>query len=57
MPLFPEQQSDQEVERIDRWLRIDHRSFKIRGNDGASSINRHKLAAGQWELTLFARKS
>ena len=57
MPLFPEQQSDQGVERIDRWLGTEHRSFKIRGDEGAISIIRHNLAAGQWELTYFARMS
>jgi len=45
------------VELIDRWLGIDHRYFKIRGDDGAIYIIRHDLAAGQWELTLFDRKS
>jgi len=58
VPLFPEKQSVRAVQLIDRWLGgIAHRSFKIRGNDGVISIIRHDLAAGQWELPLFARKS
>ena len=38
---------------VDRWLAPDHRYFKILGDDNATYIIRHNVAAGEWELTFY----
>jgi hypothetical protein len=43
------------VEVRDRWLGIDHRYFKMLGDDGATYILRHDAARECWQLTLYAR--
>ena len=42
------------VEVLDCWLGIDHRYFKMLGDDGATYILRHDTARERWELTLYA---
>jgi hypothetical protein len=42
------------VEVLDCWLGVDHRYFKVRGDDGATYILRHDTASGRWELTMYA---
>ena len=41
------------VDILDRWLAIDHRYFKVKGDDGVIYIIRHEVTTGQWELTLY----
>jgi hypothetical protein len=41
------------VDILDRWLAPDHRYLKVKGDDGATYIIRHDVAADQWELTLY----
>jgi hypothetical protein len=41
------------VEVLDRWLDPDHRSFKIRGENGNLYILRHDVPGEKWDLTLF----
>ncbi len=41
------------VEVIDRWLALDHRYFKVRGDDTGVYILHHDVAFEYWELTLF----
>ncbi|HYD39653.1 MAG TPA: hypothetical protein VEB43_02395 [Anaeromyxobacter sp.] len=43
------------VEVVDRWYGPDHRSFKLRGGDGATYLVRHDEAADRWELQLYER--
>ncbi len=38
---------------IDRWLAPDHRYFKVKGDDGATSILRHDVGSAAWELVMF----
>ena len=40
---------------IDRWLAPDHRSFKLRGDDGGEYILRHATEGGGWTLTLCGK--
>ncbi len=40
---------------IDRWLAIDHRYFKVRGDDGDLYLLRHGTAMGEWQLILYDR--
>ena len=40
------------VEVLDCWLGVDHRYFKMLGDNGATYILRHDSARGRWELTL-----
>lgn len=40
-------------EIVDRWLVPDHRSFKVRTDEGDISIIRHDVTLDRWELTLF----
>ena len=40
---------------VDRWLAPGHRYFKVEGEDGATYILRHDVAAGRWELTMVER--
>jgi hypothetical protein len=42
------------LEVLDCWLGIDHRYFKLLGEDGATYILRHDTARERWELTLYA---
>ena len=42
------------VEVLDCWLGIDHRYFKMLGDDGATYILRHDSARERWELTMYA---
>ena len=39
---------------LDCWLGIDHRYFKMLGEDGATYILRHDTGSGRWELTMYA---
>lgn len=43
------------VEVLDRWLALDHRYFKLKGDDGDIYIVRHSSVSDDWELTMFAR--
>jgi hypothetical protein len=45
------------AEVLDRWLAPDHRYFKLRGDDQATYILRHDVAAGVWELVLYTDHS
>ena len=42
------------VEVLDCWLGVDHRYFKMLGDDGATYILRHDTARERWELTMYA---
>ena len=42
------------VELLDCWLGVDHRYFKMLGDDGATYILRHDTARERWELTMYA---
>jgi hypothetical protein len=42
------------VEVIDRWLALQHRYFKVRGDDGDIYILRYDVPSDIWELTLFS---
>ncbi|HEX2478040.1 MAG TPA: hypothetical protein VHK45_02100 [Geminicoccaceae bacterium] len=42
------------VEVLDCWLGVDHRYFKMLGDDGATYILRHDPARERWELTMYA---
>ena len=42
------------VEVLDCWLGLDHRYFRMLGDDGASYILRHDTAGNRWELTMYA---
>ena len=42
------------VELLDCWLGVDHRYFKMLGEDGATYILRHDTAHERWELTMYA---
>ena len=44
------------IEIVDRWLAPDHRYFKVQADDGNVYILRHDEAAGEWEMTAFARR-
>jgi hypothetical protein len=41
------------VEVLDRWLGVDHRYFKMLGDDGATYILRHDGARGRWAMTMY----
>lgn len=41
------------AELLDQWLAPDHRYFKLRGDDGATYVIRHDVAAATWELTVM----
>jgi hypothetical protein len=43
------------VEVLDRWLGLDHRYFKVRGDDGAVYLLRHDEPADRWELKSLQR--
>lgn len=43
------------AEVLDAWIGVDHRYFKLVGDDGATYILRHDEPKGVWELTLFRR--
>jgi hypothetical protein len=45
------------VEIVDRWLDLDHRYFKVRGDDTGLYIIRYDVQGDRWELTLFDRRS
>jgi hypothetical protein len=38
------------VEVIDRWFGVDHRYFKVRGDDGAVYLLRYDNETERWEL-------
>jgi hypothetical protein len=40
------------VEVLDCWLGVDHRYFKMLGDDGATYLLRHD-PGGRWELTMY----
>ena len=40
-------------EVVDRWLGVDRRYYKVRGDDGDLYILRHEPFREHWELTLF----
>jgi hypothetical protein len=42
------------VEVLDCWLGLDHRYFRMLGEEGASYILRHDVQGERWELTMFA---
>jgi hypothetical protein len=42
------------LEVLDCWLGIDHRYFKMRGDDGATYLLRHDAGRDRWELTMYA---
>ena len=41
------------LEALDCCLGIDHRYFKMLGEDGATYLLRHDTASGRWELTMY----
>ncbi|MGA6826206.1 hypothetical protein ACO9S2_01210 [Nitrospira sp. NS4] len=41
---------------LDCWPGMDHRYFKVRGNDGALYILRHDMPSGEWEIILFEQR-
>lgn len=41
------------IEVLDCWLGIDHRYFKMVGDDGATYLLRHDTALALWELTMY----
>ena len=41
------------VEVLDCWLGVDHRYFKMLGEDGATYILRHDTRRARWELTMY----
>ena len=41
------------VEVLDCWLGVDHRYFKMLGEDGATDILRHDTRRARWELTRY----
>jgi hypothetical protein len=43
------------AEVVDAWLALDHRYFKVRGDNGACYILRNDVLTGRWELTMFDR--
>jgi hypothetical protein len=42
------------LEVLDCWFGIDHRYFKMLGDDGATYILRHDILGQRWELTMYA---
>ena len=42
-------------EVLDQWLAIDHRYFKLRGQEGATYLLRHDDVSGSWELIMYER--
>jgi hypothetical protein len=38
---------------VDQWLAVDHRYFKIYGDDGALYMLRHDMATDSWEMTFL----
>ena len=42
------------LEVLDCWLGVDHRYFKMLGEDGATYILRHDTVRQRWELTMYA---
>lgn len=43
------------VEVVDAWLALDHRYFKVRGDNGACYILRNDVPAAHWELIMYDR--
>jgi len=43
------------VEVIDRWFGLEHRYFKLRGDDGAVYLLRHDEPMDRWEVRMFQR--
>ena len=41
------------LEALDCWLGVDHRYFKMLGEDGATYLLRHDTARDRWELTMY----
>ena len=41
------------AEVLDAWLALDHRYFKVRGDDGACYILRNDVSNDRWELTMY----
>jgi hypothetical protein len=39
--------------RFDAWLAPDHRSFKVRGDNGTCYAVRNNMMTARWELTMF----
>ncbi len=44
------------VEVLDYWPGLDHRYFKVRGEDHSLYILRHDTPSGEWEITLFEQR-
>jgi hypothetical protein len=44
------------VEIVDRWQGPDHRSFRVRGSDGAVHLLRHDEVSGFWERIPEVRR-
>ena len=42
------------IEVLDCWLGVDHRYFKMLGEDGATYVLRHDAVRDLWELTMYA---
>ena len=45
--------SVQLLEVLDCWLGMDHRYFKMLGDDGATYILRHDTASQRWEMIMY----
>jgi len=43
------------IEVLDRWLAPDHRSFKVRGDDGDTYIVQQDSRSAEWTLSVFQR--
>ncbi len=41
------------AEILDGWVTIDHRYFRVRGDDSNVYTLRQDVSAGQWELTML----
>jgi hypothetical protein len=43
------------VRTLDRWAGVDHRYFKVVGEDGGIYILRQDMVRDVWELTQYQR--
>ncbi|UCE88120.1 MAG: hypothetical protein JSW10_07010 [Pseudomonadota bacterium] len=41
------------TEVLDRWQGLEHRYFKVRGDDGGIYILRHDTESQAWDLTMY----
>lgn len=44
------------VEELDCWPGLDHRYFKVQGDDHGLYILRHDTLSVLWEITLFEQR-